>query len=66
MVPFISENPGGGGDSSLPGSQLAVLLHLQLIYYIDIYYRLGQNHLIINKYAVHSRYSSWPIKLVKD
>ena len=33
---------------------------------ILIYYRLGQNLLIIIKYAVRSRYSSWPIKLVKD
>ena len=31
-----------------------------------IYYRLGQNLLIINKYAVCSRYSLWPIQLVKD
>ena len=31
-----------------------------------IYYRLGQNQLIIKKYAVRSRYSSWPVQLVKD
>ena len=29
-------------------------------------YRLGPNQLIINKYAVRSRYSLWPIQLVKD
>ena len=28
--------------------------------------RLGQNQLITNKYTVRSRYSSWPVKLVKD
>ena len=31
---------------------------------ILIYYKLGQSQLIINKYAVRSRYSSWPIKLI--
>ena len=33
---------------------------------IMIYYSLGQNLFKINKYAVRSRYSLWPIQLVKD
>ena len=54
-----------GDDSSLP------LCYVSYTYtnnslLILIYYRLGQNLLIIIKYAVRSRYSSWPIQLVKD
>ena len=46
-------------------AQLAVLYTYNCLL-ILIYYSLGQNILIINKYAVRSRYSLWPIKLVKD
>ena len=50
---------------------LYLCAHLALLYtyncsLILIYYRLGQNLLIINKYAVRSRYNLWPIQLVKD
>ena len=53
-----------GDDSSLPVCSVSCTVQLQLFTNID--YRLGQNQLIINKYAVRSRYSSWPIQLVKD
>ena len=53
-----------GDDSSLPVCSVSCTVHNCLL--ILIYYRLGQNQLKINKYAVRSRYSSWPIKLVKD
>ena len=43
-------------------AQLAVLYTYNCLL-ILIYYRLGQNQLIINKYAERSRYSLWPIKL---
>ena len=46
-------------------AQLAVLYTYYCLL-ILIYYRLGQNQLIINKYALRSRYSSWSIKLVKN
>jgi len=48
------------------GWYLAELLFTYKCLVILIYYRLGQNLFIINKYAVRSRYSSWPIQLVKD
>ena len=50
-----------GDDSSLPVCSVSFTVHLQLFTNND-----GQNQLIINKYAVCSRYSSWPIQLVKD
>jgi len=48
-------------------AQLAVLYTNNCLLLL-IYDRLGQNqqYAIINKYAVHSRYSLWPIQLVKD
>ena len=46
-------------------AQLAVLYTYDCLL-ISIYYRLGRNQLIIKKYALRSRYSSWPIQLVKD
>ena len=55
-----------GDDSSLPVCSVSCTVHLQVFTNIDIDYRLGQNQLKINKYAVRSLYSSWPIQLVKD
>ena len=46
-------------------AQLAVLYTYNCLQ-ILIYYRLGQNQLIINKYAIRSQYSLCPIQLVKD
>ena len=42
-----------------------ILFSLALLYTYNclIYYRLGQNQLILNKYAVLSRYSLWPITI---
>ena len=54
-----------GDDSFLPVCSVSCTVHLQLFTNL-IYYRLGQNQLIINKYAVRSRYSLWPIQLLKD
>ena len=48
-----------------PCAQLAVLYTYNCLLRM-ICYRLGQNQLLINKYAVLSRYSLWPIKLVMD
>ena len=45
-------------------AQLAVLYTYNCLL-ILIYYRLGQNLLIINKNAVRSRYSLWPKKISK-
>ena len=54
----------------LPGGRIVLFLCAQLaVLYtyncllILIYYMLDQNQLIINKYAVRSRYSLWPIQL---
>ena len=57
-------NPGGMRVLYLC-AQLAVLYTYNCLL-ILIYYRLGQNQLIINKYAVRSLYSLWPMNLVKD
>ena len=57
---FIRRN-----DSSLPVCSVSRTVHLHCLFTL-IYYRLGQNQLIINKYAVSSRYNLWPIQLVKD
>ena len=46
-------------------AQVAVLYTYNCLL-ILIYYRLGQNQLNINKQAVRSWYSLWPIQLVKD
>jgi len=46
-------------------AQLAVLCTYNCLLILK-YYRLGQNQLIIYKYAVRSWYKLWPIKLVKD
>ena len=43
-------------------AQLAVLYTYNCLL-ILIYYRLGQNLLIINKYAERSQYSWWPIQI---
>ena len=48
-----------GDNSSLPVFSVLYAYNCTLIL---IYYRLGQNQLIINKYAVRSRDSLWPIQ----
>ena len=62
---FLGFSLTQGDDSSLPVCSVSCTVHLQLFTNNDILW-LGQNQLIINKYAVLSRYSLWPIKLVKD
>ena len=53
-------------DSSLPVCSVSCTVHLQLFTNNDILLVRPEFQLIINKYAVRSRYSSWPTQLVKD
>ena len=62
---FIVIFDHGGMIVLYPCAQLAVL-HTYNCLLIMIYYRLGQNLLIINKYAVRSWYILWSKKLVKN
>ena len=51
-VHFILWDFHTGDASSLPVCSVSCTLHLHLFINIDIYYRLGQNLLKINKYSV--------------
>ena len=64
IINDLKFGPGGMIVSYLC-AQLAVLYTINCLL-IMIYYSLVHNLLIINKYAVRSLYSSWPIQLVKD
>ena len=64
-VNIFNESFSGGIIVLYLCAQLAVLYTYNCLL-ILIYYWLGQNHFMINKYAVRSRYGLWPIKSVKN